>query len=164
MKLPSAVSNAEPINFTSSFQNCEALTTVNLEAFTNVMTYSGTFQNCINMTEIRLGSTIPTDTEYGYNGTFNGCTKDCKVYLPEGVTEVPEGWQDAEVTFMINGQPVVISINTTGNGKAIPAVTYIYSIDGRLVRTVPAEEYSERLNGLDRGVYIVNGEKEAVVE
>lgn len=164
VKLPSAVSNAEPINFTSSFQNCEALTTVNLEAFTNVMTYSGTFQNCINMTEIRLGSTIPTDTEYGYNGTFNGCTKDCKVYLPEGVTEVPEGWQDAEVTFMINGQPVVISINTTGNGKAIPAVTYIYSIDGRLVRTVPAEEYSERLNGLDRGVYIVNGEKEAVVE
>lgn len=44
----------------------------------------------------------------------------------------------------------------------IPAVSYVYSIDGRLLRTVPASEYEQRLDGLDRGIYIVNGVKEVV--
>ena len=45
---------------------------------------------------------------------------------------------------------------------AIPAISYVYSVDGRLVKTVPAAEYSTLKNGLDRGIYIVNGEKMAV--
>ena len=44
----------------------------------------------------------------------------------------------------------------------VPAVSYVYSIDGRLLRTVPASEYGQRLDGLDRGIYIVNGVKEVV--
>lgn len=44
----------------------------------------------------------------------------------------------------------------------IPAISYVYSVDGRLVKTVPAAEYSTLKNGLDRGIYIVNGEKMAV--
>ena len=44
----------------------------------------------------------------------------------------------------------------------VPAVSYVYSIDGRLLRTVPASEYGQRLDGLERGIYIVNGVKEAV--
>ena len=44
----------------------------------------------------------------------------------------------------------------------VPAVSYVYSIDGRLLRTVSASEYGQRLDGLDRGIYIVNGVKEVV--
>ena len=44
----------------------------------------------------------------------------------------------------------------------VPAVSYVYSIDGRLLRTVPASEYGQRLDGLERGIYIVNGVKEVV--
>ena len=44
----------------------------------------------------------------------------------------------------------------------VPAVSYVYSIDGRLLRTVPASEYEQRLDGLERGIYIVNGVKEVV--
>ena len=44
----------------------------------------------------------------------------------------------------------------------IPAISYVYSIDGRLLRTVPASEYEQRLDGLDRSIYIVNGVKEVV--
>lgn len=44
----------------------------------------------------------------------------------------------------------------------IPAVSRVYSVDGRLLRTVSASEYGHRLDGLDRGIYIVNGVKEAV--
>ena len=46
--------------------------------------------------------------------------------------------------------------------KEVPAISHVYSIDGRLLRTVPAEEYAHRLDGLDRGIYIVNGVKEVV--
>lgn len=92
-------------------------------------------------------------------GTFTGCTKECKVYLPEGVTEVPRAWKNATVTFMINGEPVV-AISTTPTGAAkIPAISRVFSIDGRLIKTVPAAEYSTLKDGLDRGIYIVNGEK-----
>ena len=44
----------------------------------------------------------------------------------------------------------------------VPAVSYVYSIEGRLLRTVPASEYGQRLDGLERGIYIVNGVKEVV--
>ena len=44
----------------------------------------------------------------------------------------------------------------------VPAVSRVYSVDGRLLRTVPASEYGHRLDGLERGIYIVNGVKEAV--
>ena len=62
----------------------------------------------------------------------------------EGMEDIaPDGIQNTEAT-------------------AIPAISYVYSVDGRLVKTVPAAEYSTLKNGLDRGIYIVNGEKMAV--
>ena len=48
------------------------------------------------------------------------------------------------------------------SSEEVPAVSYVYSIDGRLLRTVPASEYEQRLDGLERGIYIVNGVKEVV--
>ena len=48
------------------------------------------------------------------------------------------------------------------SSEEVPAVSYVYSIDGRLLRTVSASEYEQRLDGLERGIYIVNGVKEVV--
>ena len=52
--------------------------------------------------------------------------------------------------------------SVAASSTEVPAVSYVYSIDGRLLRTVPASEYEQRLDGLDRGIYIVNGVKEVV--
>ncbi len=150
--------NAYNIDLSGAFFDCSSLTsTIDLRAFTHVRGYDGVFYGCSKLTEIHLGSATSTNESMG--GTFTGCTKECKVYLPEGVTEVPRAWKNATVTFMINGEPVVAISTTPTDAAKIPAISHVYSIDGRLIKTVPAAEYSTLKNGLDRGIYIVNGEK-----
>lgn len=158
VKMPAQTSSTEEIDLSGAFYDCSLLTsTIDLRAFTHVRGYADVFYGCSKLTEIHLGSA--TSSNESMSDTFAGCTKECKVYLPEGVTEVPAAWQNAPVTFMINGEPVV-AISTTPTGVTkIPAISRVYSIDGRLVKTVPATEYSTLKDGLDRGIYIVNGEK-----
>ncbi len=93
-------------------------------------------------------------------------------------TFVPEGCKAAQWATSIDGMPIETidvtadltlyflgdptGIHRPESGETVPALTYIYSVDGRLVKTVPASEYADRMNGLDKGIYIVNGQKEAV--
>lgn len=160
VKMPTTLTSTE-INMGSAFYECSSLTSViDMRAFTSVRDYTGTFAFCPKLTEVYLGTATVTSSSGTMSGTFMSCPKECKVYLPEGVTEVPEAWQSAPVTFMINGQPAGIS--TVGSEDAIPAISHVYTVDGRLVKTVPAAEYGKLTDGLDRGIYMVNGKKVAV--
>ncbi len=160
VKLPSTYEGVGGINLDMTFEGCPNLTSVDLRAFTSVGTYYATFRYCTKMEEIYLGTVEVTtsDTSDGYEGTFTGCPSTCKVYLPKGVMEAPENWRvNAPVIFIPDGGSAGIEANDAT--EVIPATTHVYSIDGRLVKTVPAEEYSTLKNGLGRGIYIVNGEK-----
>ena len=159
VKMP-ASSESEDAYFRSTFSGCSKLTSVDLRAFTRVTDYKETFHGCTSMEEIYLGTAVIFEPEnYGgsYTDTFTDCPSTCKVYLPKGVMEAPEAWRDAPVTFIPDGGGAGIEAN--GVTEAIPAISHVYSIDGRLIKTVPAAEYSTLKNGLDRGIYIVNGEK-----
>lgn len=91
-------------------------------------------------------------TPAGGNATQQQDNTGTSVYKPtaNGLIAV-EGMEDAAPDGIQNTEATVI-----------PAISYVYSVDGRLVKTVPAAEYSTLKNGLDRGIYIVNGEKMAV--
>lgn len=160
IKMPTAV-NPYEVDLSGAFYECSSLISpIDLRGFTQVRGYTSVFAYCSKLTEIYLGSASSSNNSMG--GTFIGCTKDCKVYLPEGVTEVPEAWQSAPVTFMINGEPAAINSVLTET-KKVPAISYVYTLDGRLVKTVPAAAYHKLAEGLNKGVYIVN-HKKIVVE
>ncbi len=159
VKMPT-IQNPNNVDLGSTFAYCSSLTsTIDLRGFTHVKSYNSTFSHCYKLNEIYLGTATASDG--GMNGTFSECNEDCKVYLPEGVTEAPEAWKNSSVTFVPDGGA---GIEANGVTKVLPALSHVYSIDGRLIKTVPAAEYSTLKNGLDRGIYIVNGEKMMVSE
>ena len=148
--------NNTSVDCTSTFENCSSLTAINnFDKFTNT-TLSLSFDNCTLLTELKLGS---VSTVYP---SFSGITKEqgLKVYLPATATEIPAFWTDYIGTIEFILDPSVNISNTEAN--AIPAISYVYSIDGRLVKTVLAEDYNTLTNGLQQGIYIVNGKKVAV--
>lgn len=164
VKMP-ITSNDNVVWFTNTFGECHSLaSTIDLRGFIKVYSYLGTFAECTHLENIYLGTAMIYDPSWIDNKmdeTFNGCTENCNVYLPEGVTEIPGEWAGKfAVKFILYNETAINTLSVATD--AIPALSHVYTVDGRLVKTVPAAEYGKLTDGLDRGIYMVNGKKVAV--
>ena len=72
-----------------------------------------------------------------------------------GATDVSSTESADKLIIISNGSTIEIIANKV-------QVMNLYALDGRLVRTLELNEGSNFINGLDKGIYIINHQKVVV--
>lgn len=141
----------------NAFKNHVALTTVSIPE-TVVTIGDGAFAGCSNLTAIYAYATEPAhlttiapNTRTTSSSVFEGVDKEnCVLYVPKGCVEKyrsAEGW--GEFVQIVEMEGTGIS-GLTMNRKMFD----VYNLSGRKIRTSATS-----LDGLPKGIYIVNGKK-----
>ena len=128
-----------------SFIYCHALVKIIIPN-SIVSIEGGAFRQCYNLVSVYSEITNP----FAINETvFDGISSEATLYVPVGTKakyEATEGWK--EFKTIIEGEPSAIQSPT------VITSSDIYSITGRKVRS-----NATSLDGLPKGIYIVNGKK-----
>lgn len=80
--MPSAEEAAEFTSFQGAFQNCDKLTTIDLNGCTNVTTFNNAFYGCSSLTQADLKNNIAATKTSSWTSAFEGCSSLTQVSLP----------------------------------------------------------------------------------
>ena len=140
-----------------AFKDNTLLTEVTIPA-TVTSIGAGAFAGCSGLTAIYAYATTPANlasatsrTRAGSSSVFEGVDKEtCVLYVPQGSLELyraAEGWGEFTHIVEMDGTGIS-SVSVTDN------IFDVYDMSGRKVRTATTS-----LDGLLKGIYIVNGKK-----